>query len=62
MKERNEKLEKVLGRIDLSVIDLEISLDRKLWVANVLAQIVSSLVVGGVLATICLYLRLYRII
>jgi hypothetical protein len=62
MKERNEKLEKVLGRIDLSVIDLEISLDRKLWVANVLAQIVFSLVVGGVLATICLYLRLYRII
>lgn len=62
MKERNERLEKVLGLIDLSVIDLEISLDRKLWVANVLAQIVFSLVVGGVLATICLYLRLYRII
>ena len=62
MKTKNEKLEKVLGRIDLSVIDLEISLDRKLWIANVLAQIVFALVLGGVFATICLYLKLYRII
>jgi hypothetical protein len=62
MKAKNEKLERVLGHIDLSVIDLEISLDRKLWIANVLAQIVFALVLAGVFATICLYLRLYRII
>lgn len=62
MKAKNEKLERVLGRIDLSVIDLEISLDRKLRIANVLAQIVFALVLVGVFATICLYLRLYRII
>jgi hypothetical protein len=62
MKAKNEKLERVLGRIDLSVIDLEISLDRKLRIANVLAQTVFALVLVGVFATICLYLRLYRII
>jgi hypothetical protein len=62
MKAKNEKLERVLGRIDLSVIDLEISLDRKLRIANVLAQTVFALVLVGVFATICLYLRLCRII
>lgn len=62
MKNKKETFEHDLSMIDLSIIEAEINLDKKIRVGNIIAQIAFSLLIGSVIATIYLQLVLFHII
>lgn len=62
MKNKKEMLDHNLSQIDLSVIEQEINIDKKIRIANMLAQATFILLIGSVIITIYLQLVLFRII
>ena len=62
MKNKKEMLDHNLSQIDLSVIEQEINIDKKIRIANMLAQATFILLIGSAITTIYLQLVLFRII
>lgn len=62
MRNKQEILERNLSTIDLSLIEKEINLEKKIRFANVIAQTLFALLLGSVVATVYFQLLLLHII